>query len=75
MTRVPIEEAGRQIQQLIDKVAKGEEIVITSDNHPVARLVPMPHEKAQPSFGSARGLIQIGPDFDEPLDDFKEHRE
>ena len=30
---------------------------------------------AKPKFGSAKGLIKIGPEFDEPLEDFKPYRE
>ena len=26
---------------------------------------------SKPQFGSAKGLIKIGPEFDEPLEDFK----
>ena len=29
----------------------------------------------KPQFGSAKGLIQIGPEFDEPLEDFKPYGE
>ena len=29
----------------------------------------------KPQFGSAKGLIEIGPDFDEPLADFKRYLE
>ncbi len=28
---------------------------------------------AKPQFGSAKGMFKINPDFDEPLDDFKEY--
>jgi len=31
--------------------------------------------KAAPKAGSAKGLIEIGPDFDEPLEDFKPYME
>ncbi len=31
--------------------------------------------KPKPQFGSAKGLITIGPDFDEPLEDFKPYME
>lgn len=31
--------------------------------------------KPKPQFGSAKGLITIGPDFDEPLEDFKPYTE
>ena len=29
----------------------------------------------KPQFGSAKGLIKIGPEFDEPLEDFKPYTE
>ena len=31
--------------------------------------------KPKPQFGSAKGLITIGPDFDEPLEEFKPYME
>ena len=31
--------------------------------------------KSAPQAGSAKGLIEIGPDFDEPLADFKPYME
>lgn len=31
--------------------------------------------KPKPQFGSAKGLITIGPEFDEPLEDFKPYME
>jgi hypothetical protein len=31
------------------------------------------NKKKQPKFGSAKGQIYISPDFDEPLEDFKEY--
>ena len=32
-----------------------------------------PEKKIVPKFGSAKGKIHMSPDFDEPLDDFKEY--
>ena len=34
-----------------------------------------PSPKQSPKAGSAKGLIQIAPDFDEPLEDFKPYTE
>ena len=34
-----------------------------------------PSDKPKPKAGSAKGLIHIGPDFDEPLEDFKPYME
>ncbi len=30
-------------------------------------------EKKRPAFGSGKGMFVMKPDFDEPLDDFKEY--
>jgi hypothetical protein len=32
-------------------------------------------QKHKPKFGSAKGMFVMKPDFDEPLDDFKEYME
>lgn len=31
------------------------------------------NEKKKPRFGSGKGMFVLKPDFDEPLDDFKEY--
>jgi hypothetical protein len=37
------------------------------------KLVPYPVKRRKRQFGSAKGLISMSPDFDEPLEDFKEY--
>jgi hypothetical protein len=34
-----------------------------------------PEKKKTPKFGSGKGMFTIMPDFDEPLEDFKEYME
>jgi hypothetical protein len=40
-----------------------------------ATLEPAPAAAASPRFGCLAGKIQLAPDFDEPLEDFKEYME
>jgi hypothetical protein len=35
--------------------------------------VPISVTKPRPQFGSAKGLIKMSDDFDEPLEDFEEY--
>ena len=72
MVQVTIEEAKIQLQELIDK---GEPVVITQDGEQVAQLVPANLSKHARQPGSAKGLIQVSADFDEPLEEFKEYVE
>ena len=63
-----------QLADLIDSVIKGEEVVFTQNNLPIAKLVAVRQEKPRPQFGSAKGLFTMAEDFNEPLEDFDEYR-
>ncbi len=60
-----ITEAKAQLSALIERVQRGEEIVIAKAGKPVAvlRAYSGPERKRIP--GALRGLIRIAPDFDE----------
>jgi prevent-host-death family protein len=73
MHQVDIEEAKAHWPDLIETAIRGIEVVITQDNQPVVKLVPLALSKPQPRFGSAAGLITMSEDFDAPLEDFKDY--
>ena len=52
MPVVTIQEAKTQLSPLIERVERGEEVIIVRDKTPVARLVPTP--QSSPSVASAR---------------------
>lgn len=54
---------------LLDKVRRGEEIIIADSGKPVARLVPVEPGAVARTPGSARGRITISANFDAPLPD------
>lgn len=53
------------LKGLLSLVADGTEVVLTEDNTPIARLVPIPKRIA----GLHPGAIWMSEDFDEPLPD------
>lgn len=65
---VGVHEAKTHLSRLLQEVAAGEEIVITSRGKAVATLGPPP-QKQKPVFGMDRGRLWISPDFDAPLPD------
>jgi prevent-host-death family protein len=73
MHKININDAQTYLTDLIEKVIHGEEIIITKENKPLVRLVPILEAPPKPQFGSAKGLITMTEDFDEPLDDFKDY--
>ncbi len=74
MPTVTIQEAQARLADLIHKLSPGEEVVITENSEPVAKLARAEPRKQWPcKAGSAKGRIHISPDFDEPLEEFKEY--
>lgn len=73
MQPINVEDAKSNLPDLIDAAVNGEEIVIAKDDKHLVKLVPLSQAKPRPQFGSARGLISMADDFDEPLEDFAEY--
>jgi len=77
MTIVSVEQASNSLIDLIKKVTEGEEVIITEGEQPVAKIIAISNkylgDKKKIKAGSAKGLIEIADDFDEPLEDFKEY--
>ena len=72
MTQLDIAEAKFNLSKLLDLAIKGEEIVITQDDTPVAKISPV---KRPLKRGSAKGKVWMSDDFGEPLEDFQEYME
>lgn len=73
MQVIDIEQAKTSLNDLLDAAIQGQEIILTRDAQPVARLIALVHERRRPRFGSAKGRIRIAEDFDAPLPDFDQH--
>lgn len=72
MTRsVSIDEAQEILQDLLVQALAGDEVIITEDGKPVARLVPVPVAAANKKrvAGLNRGTIWASEDFDQTLPD------
>ncbi len=69
MHTVGLKEAEGRLAELLDEVANGAEVVITREDGATFKIVPVAPVAPYPKFGSAKGLVQIMKDFDEPLED------
>ena len=67
MTIVNVHAAKTNLSRLIEQACAGEEVVIARDGEPMVRLVPVERREPRKQFGSMRGLIELGPEFFEPL--------
>ena len=75
MQTIPVEEAQGRLAEIIEKLAPGEEVVLTRDEKPVAtvRATPPP-EPAPRMFGTLKGtILYIAPDFDAIPEGFEDY--
>jgi antitoxin (DNA-binding transcriptional repressor) of toxin-antitoxin stability system len=74
MTTVSIQEADAPLAELIHKLRPGDEISITENDQPVAKLVAQAPAARQPRRrGSAKGSLVIHAEDQEHLDDFRDY--
>jgi len=70
MTVYNIHEAKTHFSKLLERVLRGEEVVIAKAGKPMARILPVFKEVPQRKPGNDAGKIIIAPDFDDPLEEF-----
>jgi antitoxin (DNA-binding transcriptional repressor) of toxin-antitoxin stability system len=77
MTTMTIEEAEGKLKEIIHRMTPGEELVITENQLPVAKLVSeqlKPAKPPRPGPGLCKGsIVYMADDFDAPLEDMKEY--
>jgi antitoxin (DNA-binding transcriptional repressor) of toxin-antitoxin stability system len=74
MTTVTLQEAQSRLAELIAHLQPGEELVITRDSQPVARLtLPSPERKPRRAGTLKGSVLYMAPDFDAPLPEFKDY--
>jgi prevent-host-death family protein len=62
---VDVAEAQANLKGVLDKVTAGVQVILSENEKPVARLIPI----SQRIAGLHAGSIWTSPDFDEPLPD------
>jgi len=73
MQTLPVEQAEGHLTEIIDKLAPGEEIVLTRNDKPVAKLIGTSGEKPRPLPGRGKGMLTILAEDDDHLKDFAEY--
>jgi len=71
MTTIDIDEAQAKLKDIIAKLGADDEVIITDEHGPIARILPT--GRKQPVFGSCKGTLTIVDDDDTHLEDFKDY--
>lgn len=69
---ITLEEAQKRLVELIRQLEPGEELVITENEEPVAKLVSQPKLRRRREPGRCKGMITLLVEDDEHLEGFEE---
>jgi prevent-host-death family protein len=72
---IDINDAKDKFQEIVLQAEQGDEIIITKNNKPIVKISPLQEKKFHRKAGSAKGMIKMSDDFNEPLEEFKEYME
>ena len=73
-TTMAVEDIKLTLPELLDSLAPGDEVTLTRNQQPVAKLVGEPARKRQPrKAGNCQGLITLLVEDDENLEGFAEY--
>lgn len=73
---IPLTEAQNHLPELVDGMVAGDELVLTSNGETVAVVTRFARTSWPCQPGTARDRqFWMAPDFDAPLEDFKEYME
>lgn len=71
---ITVEEAQANLKEIIHRMAPGDQVVLTENQQPVAKLVcEQPQRVQRPAPGLGKGFVTIVTDDDEHLKDFAEY--
>jgi antitoxin (DNA-binding transcriptional repressor) of toxin-antitoxin stability system len=73
--QVSATEAATKLNELMEAAINGEEVILLNGDRPAIKLTPIGTIRPDRKPGSAKGLIWVSDDFDEPLEEFKEYME
>jgi antitoxin (DNA-binding transcriptional repressor) of toxin-antitoxin stability system len=73
MQTVTLEEAQSRLSKLIEALPPGEEVIVTRDDKPVARIIAEPAIPGRPVPGRCKGMLTVIREDDEHLNDFAEY--
>ena len=71
MIQMPVKQAAKSPDKLLNEEAKGLDVVIIGADGSAFKLMVLPRIP-EPVFGSAKGLVQLNPDFDHRIEGFED---
>ena len=73
MIKLTVNEAQSQLSDLLKAASKGEQVIIQNNEGQDFQLISLPTTVKHPQYGSAKGIVKMLDNFDDPIEEFEEY--
>ncbi|MCZ8128854.1 MAG: prevent-host-death protein [Microcystis sp. LE19-114.1B] len=73
MIKLTLNEAQSQLPDLLKAASKGEQVIIQNNEGQDFQLISLPTTVKHPQYGSAKGIVKMLDNFDDPIEEFEEY--
>ncbi|MGK7882519.1 MAG: type II toxin-antitoxin system Phd/YefM family antitoxin [Crocosphaera sp.] len=73
MLQLTLKEAQNKLPELLKAAAEGQQVIIQNNEGQDFQLISLPTHSQKPQYGSAKGIVKMLDNFDDPIEDFKDY--
>jgi len=73
MMQLTVDEAKNQLSELLKAASKGEQVIIQNHEGQDFQLISLPTTVKHPQYGSAKGIVKMLDNFDDPIEEFENY--
>jgi antitoxin (DNA-binding transcriptional repressor) of toxin-antitoxin stability system len=70
MVKLTLNEAQNQLPEILKAAAKGQQVIIQNHDGKNFQIISLPVPSQRPQYGSAKGLVKMRDNFEDPIEDF-----
>lgn len=73
MMQLTVDEAKNQLSELLKAASKGEQVIIQNHEGQDFQLISLAPTVKHPQYGSAKGIVKMLDNFDDPIEEFENY--
>lgn len=73
MLQLNLNEAQNQLPELLKAVSEGQQVIIQNNEGQDFQLISIPPTVKHPQYGSAKGIVKMLDNFDDPIEEFENY--
>ena len=73
MLQLTLNEAQNQLPENLKAAAEGQQVIIQNHDGKNFQIISLPILSQHPQYGSAKGIVKMLDNFDDPLEDFEDY--